>query len=60
MSKTEGILHRGAMQREQLNRFSFRDGGWYVELRGYSEGPFVRREDAERFLENYLRTARGH
>ena len=55
MTKIDGLLHRGALQREHLNRFSYRDGAWYVELRGRSQGPFVRREDAERYLEDYLR-----
>ncbi len=55
MTKINGLLHRGALQREQLNRFSYRDGAWYVELRGRSQGPFARREDAERYLEDYLR-----
>jgi len=59
MTKIDGLLHRGALQRAQLSRFSFRDGAWYVELRGRSEGPFVRREDAERFLTSFLRSSQG-
>ncbi len=56
MTKIDGLLHRAARQRERLNRFAYRNGGWYVELREHSQGPFARREDAERYLESYLRS----
>lgn len=50
---------RGMQQRQLLNRFLYRDGGWYVAMREDSRGPFARREDAEQFLAHYLRTGEG-
>lgn len=44
--------------RQKLNRFFFKDNGWYVEIRNGVKGPFPRREDAAHFLQRYVHDKR--